>query len=588
MKTTDHLWLDVTGLTVGCLGLFIVVGAGCGKSAGSGGGRAGTEAGSPDTGGVSGSGGAGSSNAAGTGGSTVGSGGGGGAGGLSSVGPRGSGGAASGGGGGTGSGGLIGTGGTSGTGGRAAGTSGGATGTGGGATGTGGGTTGTAGGSAGAGGALGGSTTGSLLARLAVSDVTVPKGVKPGRNNWRIWGESSLNISPIFTVPLANCGTLVCITTGTADSRTALGTSHAYAVKLDASDHQVTAFDLGAYECRGLAAEPDGHFAALLWAAATTKDCADPTVNAHIYVSRFDATGAAGWSTELTNTTGSDINCPTDFGLGESRLEFGGSSYGAYYHVHSQSGHEGDSLKYVDLSGKQSTTWSWGCSHSMSNLLRYNGSDKKFMPACVTDCYPGTTGSDFATTSIGGVYLNDRNKVIDVDAGCDGNVAGELGGAALAPSGWKIVFNAHQAAATLGQSSYKTTSMNQDIGFASIAAGLTASGGAVWLTTTASINEADSGIERWTPSDDPTEQYLVGWSEPGTSYAYKLGRVSATGTFLEGPLDASGRAKWGRRDDPFRAHGNGDIVWAWFDAASSTTMHFARLRSGGTATCAGF
>jgi hypothetical protein len=456
------------------------------------------------------------------------------------------------------------------------------------AMGTGGSATGTGGGSAGAGGGggIGGSTTGSLLDRLAVSDVMVPAGVKPGRSNWRIWGTASLNISPVYTVPLADCGTLVCITTGTADSRAALGTSHAYAVKLDANDRLVTAFDLGAYECRGLAAEPDGHFAALLWAASMTKDCADPAVNGHIFVSRFEATGAAGWSTELTNATGSNPNCPTDFGLGESRMEFGGSSYGAYYHVHSQSGHEGDTLKYLDLTGKQSTTWSWGCSHSMSNLLRYNGTDKKFMPACVTDCYPGTSGSDFATTAIGGVYINNRNKVVDVDAGCNGDVAGELGGAAIAPSGWKIVFNGHQAPATLGQSSYNQTTMNQDIGFASIGSGLT-SAGAVWLTTTA-LNEADSGIERWAPSDDPLEQYVAGWAETSNPYVYRLARLDAAGKFLEGPLDVTAKAKWGRRDDPFRVHTNGDVVWAWFDTASSTTMHFARLRSGGVASCASF
>jgi hypothetical protein len=457
--------------------------------------------------------------------------------------------------------------------------------TGGAPAGTGGATAGTGGMVAGTGGGPGGSTTGSLLDRISVSDVTVPAGVKPGRNNYRIWGSTSLNIAPVYTAPLANCGTLVCITTGTADSRTALGTSHAYAIKLDANDHLVTSFDLGNYECRGIATEPDGHFAALLWAASKTVDCADPAVNGHIYVSRFDATGAASWSTELTNTT-SDINCPTDFGLGESRMEFGGTTYGAYYHVHSQSGHEGDTLKYVDLTGKQTTTWPWGCSHSMSNLLRYNATDKKFMPACVTDCYPGTTSSDFATGAIGGVYINNRNKVLDVDAGCNGSVAGELGGAAIAPSGWKIVFNAHQAAATLGESSYNKITMNQDIGFASIGSGLT-SGGMVWLTTT-TINEADSGIARWAPANDTAEQYVAGWAETSSPYVYKLSRVDAAGKSLEGPIDVTAKAKWGRRDDPFRAHGNGDIVWAWFDTASSTTLRFARLRSGGTATCATF
>jgi hypothetical protein len=441
------------------------------------------------------------------------------------------------------------------------------------------------GGSTGAGGA---STSGALLDRISVASVTIPAAVKPGRSNYRIWGTGSLGVSPVFTAPLADCGTLVCLTTGTADSRTTPGTSHAYALRLGPDDTLQATYDLGAYECRGLATEADGHFGALLWAVGSSTTCADLSNSGHIYVQRYDATGApAGVATELTNGTGSNPNCPTDFGLGESRLEFGSSSYGAYYHVHSQSGHEGDTLKLIDLTGKETTQWDWGCSHSMSNLLRWNASDKKFMPACVTDCYPGTTSSDFTTGSLGGVYISNKNKVLSVDAGCNGDVAGELGGAAPAPSGWKIVFNAHQTAATQGQSSYSTSTMNQDIGFASIASGLTASGGVVWLTTT-TINEADSGIERWQPAGDSTEQYVVGWSEPGSSYKYRLARVDAAGAFLEGPVDATAKVKWGRRDDPFRAHFNGDIVWAWFDAASSTTMRFARVHSGATYTCVSF
>ena len=454
----------------------------------------------------------------------------------------------------------------------------------GGVAGSNGGAAGTGGGGTGAGGTL---ASGSLLDRIVVSSVTAPAAVKPGRSNYRIWGSSSLNISPVFTAPLANCETLVCITTGTGDTRTTAGTSHAYVLRLDANDTLKATHDLGAYECRGLAAEPDGHFGALLWSVGSSATCADISNSGHIYVQRFDATGApAGSATELTNATGSNPNCPTDWGLGESRLEFGATSYGAYYHVHSQSGHEGDTLKFVDLTGKETTQWDWGCSHSMSNLLRWNTSDKKFMPACVTDCYPGTTSSDFTTGSIGGVYINNRNKVISVDAGCDGDVAGELGGAAPAPSGWKIVFNGHQAAATQGQSSYSTSTMNQDIGFASIASGLT-SGAVVWLTTT-STNEADSGIERWRPAGDVAEQYVVGWSEPGSTYKYKLARVDGAGAFLENPVDASAKVKWGRRDDPFRAHYDGDVVWAWFDTPSSTTLRFARLRSGGNYTCTTF
>jgi hypothetical protein len=151
-----------------------------------------------------------------------------------------------------------------------------------------------------------------------------------------------------------------------------------------------------------------------------------------------------------------------------------------------------------------------------------------------------------------------------------------------------MVFNAHQAAATTDQDSYSTSTMNQDIAFATIGSGLTLSGSVVWLTTTASINEADSGIERYKPACDSAEQYLVGWSEPGTAYKYKLGRLSPAGTFLEAAVDVSAKAKWGRRDDPFRAHVNGDVVWAYFDSSGSTTLKLARVRSGGTAQCASF
>jgi hypothetical protein len=58
--------------------------------------------------------------------------------------------------------------------------------------------------------------------------------------------------------------------------------------------------------------------------------------------------------------------------------------------------------------------------------------------------------------------------------------------------------------------------------------------------------------------------------------------------FLEQASDVTAKAKWGQRDDPFRAHVNGDIVWAWAEAANSTTLKLARLRSGGTAQCANF
>ncbi len=401
--------------------------------------------------------------------------------------------------------------------------------------------------------------------RLVVSSITAPAGVIPGVSNWRIWGTGNLRVGPVFTVPFADCGTLVGYTTGTTAAPTAR------VARINAMDQLVTTYDLGAFTLRGLAAEPDGHFAALLWDQATNPKS--------LKVTRFASNGTPGWSTPLDYA----LAAPTDFGIGESRLEYGNGKYGAYFHVHGISGfangHEGDGLFWLDAtSGARTTGWEWGCSHSMSNLLRTSGTTT--LPVCVTDCYPGTSGSNFATDAIGGIYLNhDDNKVRDVDGGCNGSVAGELGSLAPASAGWKLVFNTHQNAATMGQSSYSPSTMNQDIGFVSIAANKTP-GAVVWLTTTAG-NEANASIARWKPDGDTAEQYVVGWSA-GTTYS--LARVSATGTFLEGPTTITG-AKWGERDDPFRDHLNGDIVWAWFDSAGSTTLELARLRSGGTASC---
>lgn len=400
-----------------------------------------------------------------------------------------------------------------------------------------------------------------------MTTISAPGGVIAGKNAWRIWGTGTLRVGQVFTVPNADCGTLVgYTTTGPV----------AHVARLDAHDALLATYELGAFELRGLAAEPDGHFGALLW---------DQTVSpAQLHLTRFDATGANPRVSPLPDV----LAAPTDFNIGESRLEYGGGRYGAYFHVHGVSGfaagHEGDQLKWIDAaSGAVSNGWSWGCSHSMSELLRFGGG--KFLAACVTDCYPGTSGSNFATDSIGGVYLDNARKVVSVDGGCNGSVAGELGGLAPAAAGWKLVFNAHQNAATNGQSSYNTASMNQDIGFASIDAAGAPMGGVTWLTTTPG-NEANAAISAWHPQGDAAEQYVVGWTEVGgATRTTRLGRFTGGGAVIEAPLDVTATATWGERDDPFREHTNHDLVWAWFDAAGATSFHFARLASGATAQC---
>jgi len=430
-----------------------------------------------------------------------------------------------------------------------------------------------AGGTSGSGGSASGSGgTGGLPStlepRITKTAVTVSAGVMEGDRNWSIWGQRSLNVAPVFTAPLSNCQTLVCFTSGDEDAPTA------HVVRLGADDQLVEELVTEAgVACRGLAAGDGGTFAALLW---NDEPNADPPVDT-IAIHRYGADGSPVGATELVN----DDNHPTDFGIGESRLEFGAGRYGAYYHVHSLSGHEGDTLKWVDAaSGAETTGWDWGCSHSMSNLLTYNPSVDDFMVACVTDCYPGTDG-DFATMSIGGIYLDNRRKVLDVAAGCNGSVAGELGSAAVSSDGWKMVFNAHQAPTVLGENSYDEATMNQDIGFASVA-GDGSPGPVAWLTTTASVNESDSSMALYQPG--ATEQYLVGWVE-GDGDAYKLAVVDPAGALLEGPIDVTATVQWGRRDDPFRKHYDSDVVWAWFDEPGSTTLNVARVDSGVAYTC---
>jgi len=417
--------------------------------------------------------------------------------------------------------------------------------------------------------------------RIQTVNITAPGGVKTGDSNYRIWGSQPLNIAPVYTVPYADCGTLVGYTT------TASSTNTARVSRLDANDGLVTTHNLGTFVLRGLAVEPDGHFAALLWEPNATAN------NSKIFVRRYDKTGAQISSTELDNTNAA----ATNFTIGESRLEYDppNSRYGAYFHVHGKpgyfaDGHEGDALFWVTTAGAATIGWQWGCSHSMSELLRYSPSANITLPVCATDCFPGTTGdmnpNPYALTSVGGIYLNhSERKVRDFDAGCNGSMAAEVGGASPAAAGWKLVFNGHQNAATLGQSSYSTSTMNQDIGFQSIASNKTLSGSIVWLTSTAGVNESNSSIARWQPMGDTTEQYVVGYTSAPTGGTYYLGRINATGGFIEGPLTIT-TAKWGRRDDPFRTHLNGDIVWAWFDTPGSSTLRFARIVSGGTATCA--
>src|SRR5207245_1007306 len=138
--------------------------------------------------------------------------------------------------------------------------------------------------------------------RLSVSTTTTPAGVLAAGNAYRIWGSAALKLMPVVAVPFADCGTLVGYTTGT--------TPRARVARLDAGDQLVTTYDLGPYTLRGLAAEPDGHFAALLWDESTNPKS--------LKIIRYASNGTAGTTATLPTNNAS----PTDFSIGESRLEY--------------------------------------------------------------------------------------------------------------------------------------------------------------------------------------------------------------------------------------------------------------------------
>ena len=369
--------------------------------------------------------------------------------------------------------------------------------------------------------------------------------VMAGDPSFRVWGQGSLGVSPVF-VDQVDCTYVIGYTTGSE----AAPAAHVELVRADTL-MDGGPIELGPYVLRGLASDGTG-FAALLW---------DPTKSpATLHVAHYVGDQVT-WSTPLVDT----LAAPTDFKIGDSRLAFAGSSFAAYYHVHGISGfalgHEGDQLEWLDgTSGAMSTGWSWGCSHSMSAALR--GGPTGILSACMTDCYPGTTGP-----AIGGVYLDRQTKVLDVLGACNGSVGGELGSLATAASGWKLVWTSHQAPATPG-GSYDPQTMNQDVAFVSIDP-TRQPAAPVWLTSTPE-DESNASIAQFGKAD----QYVVGWHE-GAAYYVEL--VAGDGSVLQPPGAIA--AKWGERDDPFRTDRDGNIVWAWFDAAGDSTLHFALLGS---------
>ncbi|KNC85352.1 hypothetical protein SARC_02444 [Sphaeroforma arctica JP610] len=366
---------------------------------------------------------------------------------------------------------------------------------------------------------------------ISMNTINLPAAMKSGGDSYRIFGSDRFNAARVYTEPIAGDNVLV----GWSGSNNV-----AYV--------------------RGLVAHDDGSYPVLLWDENYSEQINSIRVDGAIYTRLVSSTGGVVWNS-LINIPNS---MPNTFIVGDSRMTYGDGKYAASFHVQTFEGVDSDAYIYLhstngsQIANTESGDLNFGCSRSMSILLNYNPSltvSEAFLPVCVTDCYPGTQGSNFSSKAIGGIYINKENRVIDVAGECSGNVGAELGG--VAPDGqyWRMVFNSHQAEAPFGQTGYVTG--NQDIEFVSIDNTRNIDGPVVWLTNTTDIQESDAGIARFIEPATNTVKFLVGWVEDDVFF--KLGLYSSDGnlTESEGIEDVTQSAAWGNRDDPFRTLSSG-------------------------------
>ncbi len=285
---------------------------------------------------------------------------------------------------------------------------------------------------------------------------------------------------------------------------------------------------------RGLVAHGDGTYAVLL------KD------GVILYLSKRAANGTQIWLRNLNYSLTEDSSP-----LGDHRLAYGNGLYAAYWAVHGVEGwvegHEGDQLQYVSDSGAlQGGGWSWGCSHSMAELVGYHPNDQAFTNFCSTDCYPDPPG----------LKMNHGTNIQTGQGDCRGGVSLQLGQMAAAETGWKVVFNAENP----------DQSLNSGVGLATAGGG--ASTSVVWLTDTDGRQERDPVLARIGQQVPAT--YLVGWRTLNDQSLH-IGIINGAGTFLEGPetMSSSGPG-WGARDDSFTSAPDGSVAWLEGNAYSTT------------------
>jgi hypothetical protein len=237
-----------------------------------------------------------------------------------------------------------------------------------------------------------------IAPRITTMTITLPEALEGAMPSFCTW--DNCTIGPrLYQAPMAGGSTLI----GWTD---ASGNGHVSLVNGGTIEQT---FDFPATPVRGLVVHADNSFAVLLLDFNNN----DPNVFDHFMeLSLLAADGTPQWTTMLPNnqqvvaTPGVSPN-PQTFGgpvAGDSRLGYGGGTYGAYFSITAEpdstgAEHNGDQLSIVNDAGvvqpyqslyfgNVTGGWGWGLSHSLAGLIDYHPDLARLTALGVTDCYP--------------------------------------------------------------------------------------------------------------------------------------------------------------------------------------------------------
>ncbi|MDP5239643.1 hypothetical protein Q9Q94_08885 [Uliginosibacterium sp. 31-16] len=299
--------------------------------------------------------------------------------------------------------------------------------------------------------------------------------------------------------------------------------------------------------------DPDIYSSKYCYGATTT----DKNVCGKMDLVGIDASGNSRFRTTLTKKGNADsVGAQFIWWYGHTaRIATDGSRYGVYYRSAMSTArdgvagevdiHAGDTLKFVSSAGAvESGGWDWGCSHSWSVRLGYNGS---WGAACHGDAYPNAMKLSRLSSST--ATASDLSWLSGTDA-----ATRALGG--LVPvSGSGFWMNYIQTSnstlvlklAKLGNSG---TTLSTDLAIA----------GATGLDATYPFRPYMAALG--------SDKLLLGWKAGGKMV---IATASAsTGAILEGPYTTATSAS---NFQEFIPAPNGDVVWAHSAGGKTITVN---------------